>query len=340
MKSLFPKQRTTRVYQAREAQHIEGSGKMQVLDNSQSVPAVAKLGRPSLEQVQAGLEELGSIPSIPAILFPLIRNLEQPVGDINVQKIADLVAHDESIAAQCLRMANSPLFGRWQNIDSIRGAVVALGIARVRDIAMSCCVLKLIPDQCGIDPHTFWEHSLGVAMVSRRLARRVGFKDSDKAYLAGLLHDLGIIANLLILPNEFRETARQAFSQRVPFDQAESEIFGFTHCVSGMMLADHWHLTTEISEAVRRHHDVERASLNRGLTALVNIADLVCRACGLGYGFNESTRPDLLNARAWSVLAETCPPVRTFGAARFASEMDMYANEVRRLVSVLFRFER
>jgi putative nucleotidyltransferase with HDIG domain len=313
---------------------------MEVSVSTSSAPELRRVARPSLETLQAGLERLGRIPSIPAILFPLIRNLDQPVGDINVQKIVDLVSHDESIAAQCLRMANSPLFGRWQNIDTIRGAVIALGITRVRDIAMSCCVLKLVPDQCGIDPRIFWEHSLGTAMVSRRLARRVGFRDSEKAYLAGLLHDLGMIANLLVLPDEFRETAQYAFSRRIPFEQAESEILGFTHCVSGMMLADHWRLAPEISEAVRRHHDVERASLNRGLTALVNIADLVCRACGLGYGFNESKKPDLVNSPAWPILAEECPPVRAFGAARFASEMDMYANEVRRLVSVLFRFER
>jgi putative nucleotidyltransferase with HDIG domain len=303
------------------------------------VQEVAIVARPSLETVRAGLEQLGSIPSIPAILFPLIRNLDQPVGDINVQKIVDLVSHDESIAAQCLRMANSPLFGRWQNIDTIRGAVVVLGITRVRDIAMSCCVLKLVPDQCGIDPRTFWEHSLGAAMVSRRLARRLGFKDSEKAYLAGLLHDLGMIANLLIIPEEFRHVAQCAFARRTPFDQVESELLGFTHCVSGMMLADHWRLAPEINEVVRRHHDVEGASLNRGLTALVSIADLVCRSCGLGYGFNEAKKPDLVNAPAWPVLAETCPSLRTFGPARFASEMDMYANEVRRLISVLFRFE-
>ncbi len=313
---------------------------MEVSTISCSEPQVPLKPRASLQTVQAGLERLGSIPSVPGILFPLIRNLEQPVGDINIQKIVDLVSHDESIAAQCLRMANSPLFGRWQNIDTIRGAVVALGITRVRDIALSCCVLKMVPNQCGIDPRTFWEHSLGAAMVSRQLARRVGFKDAEKAYLAGLLHDLGIIANLLILPNEFREVAECAFSRRIPFDQAESELLGFSHCVSGMMLADHWRMMPEISEVVRRHHDVERASLNRGLTALVSIADLVCRACGLGYGFNESKRPDIVNSPAWSILAEECPPVRAFGAARFASEMDMYANEVRRLVSVLFRFER
>lgn len=298
------------------------------------------LTRPSLEDLGSALKRLGNIPSIPAILFPLIRNLDEPAGDIDIRKIVDLISHDESLAAQCLRIANSPLFGRWQNIDSIKSAVVALGINKVRDIATSCCVLKLLPAECGcIDPRTFWEHSLGVAMVSRRLARRAGLKDPEKAYIAGLLHDLGIVANLLVVPGKFRETADRALSQRIPFHEAEDLVLGFNHSVSGMMLADHWHLTPEISEVIRRHHDPERASWYRGQVAVVSIADLVCRSSGLGYGFNEAKRPDIAGSPAWAILAEESSVVKSFGVARFASEMDMYANEVRRLVGVLFRFD-
>jgi HD-like signal output (HDOD) protein len=306
------------------------------------VSSVAPPATPvSLDAVRAKLERLDRMPSIPAILLPLIRNLELPVENVDVQKVVDLISYDESIAAQCLHMANSPLFGRWQDVGTVRGAVVALGIARVRDIAMSCCVLKLLPDECGcIDPRTFWEHSLGVAMVSRRLARRIGFKEAEKAYLAGLLHDLGIIANLLLLPDAYQAAAHHALSNKIPFDEAESELLGFTHCLTGMMLADHWRLAPGLSDTVHYHHDPERATTDRALTAIVHLADTVCRTCGLGYGYNETKKLDLVTSPAWPILAAEHPPVRALGAARFASEMDMYASEVRRLVSVLFRFER
>jgi putative nucleotidyltransferase with HDIG domain len=295
----------------------------------------------SLDALRARIERLDTLPSVPAILLPLVRQLELPLAEVDVRKIVDLISHDESIAAQCLRMANSPLFGRRQTVDCIRGAVIALGLSRVRDMAMSCCVLKLLPEvACCIDPRTFWAHSLGVAMVSRRLARRIGFKEPDKAYLAGLLHDLGIIGNLLVLPDEFRIVAQRALSQRIPLDRAETELLGYTHCVVGMMVADHWHLAPDVCEVVRRHHIVEDAVLYRSLNAIVHIADLVCRACGLGYGFNECGGIDLVDSAGWAILAQDHSSIRTLGAARFASEMDMYANEVRRLVGVLFMFER
>src|SRR6204780_203182 len=112
----------------------------------------------------ARIEELNQIPTIPAVLTPLLRYLEQPVEQLDVQKVTDMIAQDKSLAVQCLHMANSPLFGRWQKVDSLRGAIVGLGFHRLSDIAMSCGVLNMMPKDsngAGIDPVVFWEHSLG-----------------------------------------------------------------------------------------------------------------------------------------------------------------------------------
>src|SRR3984957_9907699 len=146
---------------------------------------------------------LRQIPTVPVVLSPLLRYLQQPVEQLEVQKVTDLLAQDKSLAPPCLQMANSPLFGRWQKVDSLRGAVVGLGFQRVSDIAMSCSVLNLLPHDTGIDPVVFWEQSLGCALVSRDFACKISFPDPGKAYLAGLLHDIGIILNLWVLPKEF-----------------------------------------------------------------------------------------------------------------------------------------
>ena len=97
------------------------------------------------------------------------------------------------------------IFGRWQKVESLKSAIVGLGIQRVSDIAMSCGVLNMMPGQTGgIDPVVFWEHSLGCALVCRNFARKISYLDPGKAYLAGLLHDIGVIVNLWVLPKEFR----------------------------------------------------------------------------------------------------------------------------------------
>lgn len=293
-----------------------------------------------LDELIRRMRGVKEIPSVPAILMPLLHYLELPIGEISVQKIVDLISCDKSVTAQCLHMANSPLFGRWNDIESVHDAVVALGVVRVRDIAMSCCILKIMPKDLGcIDPRIFWEHSLGVALVNRKLAKRVGYRDPEKAYLAGLLHDVGIIVNHVILPEQFRETTSYAYANRVAFQEAELKTLGTSHCVTGMLLAEDWHLGSELSEVIRRHHDFDHASLYRAITALTHLSDLICRYSGLGYGFNEAEKMDLAASPAWSVLMQECPAARHFGAAQFTSEMDQYVNEVRRLVGVLFRID-
>lgn len=286
----------------------------------------------------ARVSDLQHIPTIPAVLGPLLRYLELPPEQLDVQKVTDMIAQDKSLAAQCLQMANSPLFGRWQKVDSLRAAIVGLGIQRVRDIALSCGVLNIIPgDTHGIDPVVFWEHSLGVALVCRHFARKISFSDPGKAYLAGLLHDLGIIVNLWMLPKEFSAAFDLARDQGIPLHEAEKSHLGFTHCDSGRLLADRWELSPDLCEVVSVHHSLPASHEHAGLIALVEISDLLCRMSGLNHGFIERREVNLLEQTSFTVLAEQCPGVKDFDWARLTFELDSYLDEVHALVHAIYR---
>lgn len=113
---------------------------------------------------------LDSIPSVPAVLQSLLGEVSQEPEKIDLPRVVDLISRDKSIAAQCIRMANSPLFGRGNRADTVRAAVRTLGIARIRDIAVSSVVMRIGGTEQALDPIVFWEHSLGTAIVSRKLA--------------------------------------------------------------------------------------------------------------------------------------------------------------------------
>jgi HD-like signal output (HDOD) protein len=235
-------------------------------------------------------------------------------------------------------MANSPLFGRWQKVDSLRGAVVGLGFQRVSDIAMSCGVLNMTPkDDRGIDPVIFWEHSLGCALVCRHFARKISYPDPGKAYLAGLLHDLGIIVNLWMLPEEFRSAFDLARQQGIPLHEAEQSILGFTHCDSGRLLADRWELSPDLREVVSLHHTAHESHDHAGLVALVELSDLLCRMTGLNHGFIETRQVSLLEQNAFAVLSKQCKDLKDFDWARLTFELDSYMDEVRSLVRAIYR---
>ena len=280
------------------------------------------------------LEGLHQIPTIPAVLAPL---LQQPFEQLNIHKVTDLIAQDKSLAAQCLQMANSPLFGRWQRVESLRAAVVCLGFQRISDIAMSCGVLNMMPRESGIDPVAFWEHSLGCALVCRHFARKISFGDPGKAYLAGLLHDIGIIANLWVLPREFAAAFELARTEAIPLHEAEERVLGFTHCDSGRLLAERWDLPRELIDVVALHHSLQASGNHAGLVALVGMSDLLCRMSGLNHGYIEARQVNFLEETGFAVLSRYCPSLGTLDWARLTFELDSYLDEVHALVRAIYR---
>ena len=284
------------------------------------------------------LEGLRQIPTIPVVLAPLLRYLQRPVEQLDVQKVTDLIAQDKSLTAQCLQMANSPLFGRAQNVQSIRGAVISLGFRHVSDIAMSCGVLNLLPTaKSTLDPVVFWEHALGCALVCRHLARKINFSDPGKAYLAGLLHDLGIIVNLWVLPKEFGVAWEIAKAEGIPLHEAEQRSLGFTHCDSGRMLAERWDLSPDLIDVVTWHHSPDKATVHPELVGLVQLADLLCRMSGLNHGYVEDRQVNLIEEVGFHVLAQHSPALKEFDWARLTFELDSYLDEVHNLVRTIYR---
>jgi HD-like signal output (HDOD) protein len=84
-----------------------------------------------------------------------------------------------------------------------------------------------------VDLDIFWRHSFGGDMVCREFADRIGCVGPENAYLAGLLHDIGIIVNSLVYTEEFRITVAAAASAGRPLVEQAQETLGFTHCGSG-----------------------------------------------------------------------------------------------------------
>jgi putative nucleotidyltransferase with HDIG domain len=290
----------------------------------------------SRTELSRKIADLDNIPTVPALLVPLLKRLGEPAEEVNVTEIVNLISYDKSLTAQCLHMANSPLLGMRKRVETVQAAVMALGMTKVREVATTCCLLRALPARPGsLKPTDLWKHSLAVALVSREFAQRVGFQDPEQAYLAGLLHDLGLIVELTTFPKEFEAVTRAALEKRCPLHEAEPEILGVDHCVIGEMLAERWHLPGELKEVILRHHDVDHATTAPILVSIVNLTDILCRMRGLGYGFEELRQVDLSEEPAWKHIA-ALPAMRDFDLARFTLELDTYIEEIERLVTTLF----
>jgi putative nucleotidyltransferase with HDIG domain len=290
------------------------------------------------ETLRARVRNLDAMPAMPAILGPLLQCLELPAEQVEIEKLTELISRDKSIAAQCLRMANSALFSRRKAVETIRGAVVSLGVRRLHDILWTSFLLRMAPkSNWPLSTTAFWEHSFGCALVSQEFAKKVGLPDPEKVYLCGLLHDIGELVNSTLLPEEFRKATEFAVRENLSLFEAEKQMLGFTHCESGKLLAEHWSLPPDIHSVIEFHHTPELASPSSVLVAIVNLSDLLCRLRGMGYGYDEMCQLDFHEAPAWNLLAKSNPQLDDLDIARFTFELDAGAEEIRQLVAVAFQ---
>ena len=308
---------------------------------SQPEPSQERFSQPASQNavLQKAFEEredlLKSIPSIPAILQTLIGEVSQSPEKVDLQRVADLISRDKSIASQCLRLANSPLYGRGTRTESVRGAVRTLGISNIRDIAVSTMMMQISSGQQGMDPVVFWEHSLGCAIVSRKLSRAVGFDDPEKAYLAGLLHDLGYVVNMMLFPQQEKSALEHALKSHEFLGASEYETLGFTHCQSGEVLARFWNFSDDLVEVILCHHNAESAVMNPALVAIVALADRLCRGHALGVGYVEASNPALEWESDWKILRERTPYASQMEWSDFVKDAEAYLGEVKDLVKAM-----
>jgi len=287
--------------------------------------------------IRERVQRIETMPAIPAVFLPLMKLLSDSAQEVQLDEVVRLVSYDNTIAAQCLRLAGSPLFGLAKPPRSIKGAVLTLGLRRVETILLTCCLEQAFPaKKWALDPAVFWRHSLGCAMVCRKFSEKLAAADGEKAYMAGLLHDIGFMVNCLVFADEFATAMERACQEEIPLDEAEHAAMGFTHCETGQALAEKWQLADDIVEVIAYHHAIEQSPQAQPLVALVHLSDLLCRMRGLGYGYYERRMVDLIADPAWAILLKEHRDLEGVDLVRFTFELDEAVGEVFDLVSTIF----
>jgi HD-like signal output (HDOD) protein len=287
--------------------------------------------------IRERVARIETMPSVPAVFIPLLEMLNLPIENVKLDEVVKLVSYDNTIAAQCLRMASSPLFGLGKSPETIKGAVISLGLRKVETILLTCCLGNAFPAKSlAVDPTVFWRHSLGCAMVCRKFSDKLGSDDGDKAYMAGLLHDIGFLVSCIAFPKELGAALALATKEQTPIDEAERTTMGFTHCDTGRALAEKWHLANDMVQVIAHHHEPEQSEAAQPLVALVHLSDLLCRMRGMGYGYYERRAVDWVGNPAWAILRKEYRDLDGVDLVRFTFEMDEAIGEVFALVSAIF----
>lgn len=240
------------------------------------------VGSETLEVLAARVSrsELASVGAVVNNLTAVLNSANSSALDLE-----KAVQVDPPLAARVLRTANSALYGMPRRIASIREAIVLMGFAKVRSLAVHAKVSECFAGGVEVGAYTrmgLWKHSVGVALCSRSIFRSELRQPGELAYTAGLLHDIGILVEEQFLPDRFRALldGEADGGERL---LREGDAIGYTHADVAAHLLRAWKLPDALVLPVAAHH---RAGCPRGaepkLFAAVRAADIVCSRLGTG----------------------------------------------------------
>jgi putative nucleotidyltransferase with HDIG domain len=221
------------------------------------------------------VKEVLQLVSLPEVYLRLQETIDDPLH--TRQQVADVLAYDPALAARILRIANSSYYGFPATIDTIEAATSIVGEIDLRNLLLATSVVCSMSSLTykGIDLKVFWLHSLRCGIGARLIAKNVGGCDAEILFLAGILHDLGI---LVIYQHD--ETLANAVWRHMETnhqlrDQAEREMFGFDHAEVGALLVEAWGLAEQLRILVGSHHQYQMAGEHRQETMILALANLL-----------------------------------------------------------------
>lgn len=232
------------------------------------------------ERVREYLDEPGSdLPVFDRTALQIHQESAKP--DPDTDKIITYIVQDQVLAAEVLKVANSPFFRGIKKLSRIQDAVVRIGLREVVNCVMMATQRKNYASRNPfVQQYTtvLWKHSVACAFGAQWLVRRSGYEDlAPEAFISGLIHDVG---KLLVLKALVSVGEKDKAAPRITKTAAD-EFLDTLHPEYGFLLLERWNLPESYSIVCRDHHRPDYDTTNILLVA-VRLANEVCRKLGIG----------------------------------------------------------
>ena len=245
-----------------------------------------------MNDIQKLISQIGDLPTLPNVASRINREMQSE--SLNAKLLGEIIADDTALAAKVLRLANSAFYGLQKQVTTLNKAVMILGFNSVKNLALSVSIFSLFKDRTDspIDVKGLWLHSLGCAVAAQTLTENIYKKLGEEAFLFGILHDIGKIAFISSLPQEYEKALALVREQKMTQEEAEMEVIGFNHQRLGSQLLDIWKFPDNLIQAVKYHHapELKTAKIDAQLKDVIRalfLGNQMAKALHLG----QSTNP-------------------------------------------------
>ena len=285
-----------------------------------------KVLSPALQKALSGVTEIGSLPEVTTKIVQLIEDQRS-----TARQIQDVVRTDPALAARILKIVNSAFYGLPAQIASLERAIVMLGLSAVRNLALAASLSRLfhVDQICPqFSTRDLWRHNVAVAVAAKLLGRAGRSAEGDEAFVAGLMHDMGLLVVQQLFRDKVQEVAERCLAAPEVFCAVEESVIGADHQTFGLALATKWKFPPTLRNAIGYHH--EPSSLQpefQRVAAIVYLADSLCCQGRIGFWLTAQTQefPEWMQKLA---------AVTSVDLARIAEELPQRLAEAEQIFAV------
>ncbi len=250
------------------------------------------------------LEEVKAMSPTVAVVLELTNR-----GNVDVESIVKAVRNDQAISLKLIRLANSSVYSRGDSVNTLKDAVMRIGITQVRQAVLNIGVMDSFDsdDQGGkLRIGYFWEHSISTGLIASMLAREHCDLDSDAAFTAGLIHDVGKLLLAGRLPEEYRHVLNVGHELGIPTERAESRLLGLNHAEIMDRVLRAWNFPPDLIDPIVFHElsigNVRQVAPKRMRdVAVIGLANRLAHAMLLGSSGNDVVYPTTEHCQALKV---------------------------------------
>ncbi|MCF6334810.1 MAG: HDOD domain-containing protein [Spirochaetales bacterium] len=237
---------------------------------------------------------ISNLPIIPDVASRIM-SIPEKNFDISFKELEDIIMIDPMLTARILKVANSALYARQNEIINLQMAIGLLGFKNIKSLVMLITAAQFSQGlKSGEYLNRFWRHSIATAFIARHLMhRKKERQNAELAFVAGLLHDIGQMALFQSEPIVYEELLSSVEEGNDSIEILEQRVFNTDHREVGAGLLAHWNFPDPYVDSAREHNTLNINSKYRSLILTVTLADLLSEY--IGYGQRGDTGDELLS---------------------------------------------